>query len=387
MYDFDKIVPRKGTGCIKWDKDFDTNKDILPLWVADMDFPCSKAIQEALHKRVDEQIYGYSCGFDDDYRNSVTGWFQRRFGWEIDPSSIFYSGGVVPALGYLIDILSDEGDGVLIQTPVYYPFQRKILASKRRVVKNPLINHNGRYEIDFVDFEKKMADEQVKGMILCSPHNPIGRVWTKEELNRMVMIAKKYHKWIISDEINCDIVRKDKKHYPLHTIAEDYRDEIIVCTAPSKSFNLAGLQNSNIIITKPEYQRKWKDYVMNRLSLTSCNSFAITATKAAYNDSEDWMDQVNSYIDENINYAYEYLKRELPNAIVSDCEGTYLLWVDVRSYCKDAKELEKKMLSQGLILDEGYLFGDEGKGFERINMAAPRSIIKEALKYFVNVLR
>ena len=201
------------------------------------------------------------------------------------------------------------------------------------------------------------------------------------------MIAKKYHKWIISDEIHCDIVRKDKKHYPLHTIAEDYRDEIIVCTAPSKSFNLAGLQNSNIIITKPEYQRKWKDYVMNRLSLTSCNSFAITATKAAYNDSEDWMDQVNSYIDENINYAYEYLKRELPNAIVSDCEGTYLLWVDVRSYCKDAKELEKKMLSQGLILDEGYLFGDEGKGFERINMAAPKSIIKEALKCFVNVLR
>lgn len=387
MYDFDKIIPRKGTGCIKWDKDFDTDKDILPLWVADMDFPCSKAIQEALHKRVDEQIYGYSCGFDDEYRSSVTGWFQRRFGWEIESTTIFYSGGIVPALGYLINILSDEGDGILIQTPVYYPFQRKILESKRSVVKNPLININGRYEIDFEDFEKKMADEHVKGMILCSPHNPVGRVWTKEELNRMVMIVKKYHKWIISDEIHCDIVRENKEHYPLHTIAEDYRDEIIVCTAPSKSFNLAGLQNSNIIITKPEYQQRWKDFVMNQLSLISCNSFALTATKAAYNDSEDWMNQVNAYIDANINYAYEYLKKELPKAIVSECEGTYLLWIDVRNYCKDEKELEKKMLSQGLILDEGYLFGEEGKGFERINMAAPRSIIKEALQCFVEALR
>lgn len=387
MYDFDKIIPRKGTGCIKWDKDFDTDKDILPLWVADMDFPCSKAIQEALHKRVDEQIYGYSCGFDDEYRSSVTGWFQRRFGWGIESTTIFYSGGIVPALGYLINILSDEGDGILIQTPVYYPFQRKILESKRSVVKNPLININGRYEIDFEDFEKKMADEHVKGMILCSPHNPVGRVWTKEELNRMVMIVKKYHKWIISDEIHCDIVRENKEHYPLHTIAEDYRDEIIVCTAPSKSFNLAGLQNSNIIITKPEYQQRWKDYVINQLSLISCNSFALTATKAAYNDSEDWMNQVNAYIDANINYAYEYLKKELPKAIVSECEGTYLLWIDVRNYCKDEKELEKKMLKQGLILDEGYLFGEEGKGFERINMAAPRSIIKEALQCFVEALR
>lgn len=387
MYDFDKVVSRKGTGCIKWDKHFNTNKDVLSLWVADMDFPCSPAIQKALHERVDEQIYGYSCGFDEDYRNSVVGWFQRRFDWNIDPSSIFYSDGVVPALGYLLDILSNEGDGILIQTPVYYPFEKKILAGKRCVVKNPLINNKGRYEVDFKDFERKMADKRVKGMILCSPHNPVGRVWSKKELERIVTIAEKYHKWIISDEIHCDLVRENKIHYPLHTIAKDYRDEIIVCTAPSKSFNLAGLQNSNIIITKPEYQRKWKDYVMNRLSLTSCNSFALTATKAAYKDSEDWLNQVNSYIDANVNYAYEYLKQTLPEAIVSECEGTYLLWVDVRNYCSDEKKLEEKMLEQGLILDEGYLFGEEGKGFERINLAAPRSVIVEALKRFVKALR
>ncbi|MCR0328256.1 pyridoxal phosphate-dependent aminotransferase [[Clostridium] innocuum] len=387
-YDFDTVLSRTGTGCVKWDKPFACSSDqkVLPLWVADMDFPCAQPIQQALHKRVDEQIYGYSCGFDEDYKSSVTGWFRRRFQWEIDTASIFYAGGVVPAIAYLLEILSEEGDGIVIQPPVYYPFRNKIEATKRCVVENPLINTNGTYTIDFEDLQHKLSETRVKGMILCSPHNPVGRVWTKEELRRVAELAHRYGKWIISDEIHCDLVRVGIQHTPLHTLVPEYRDEIIVCTAPSKSFNLAGLQNSNIILTNPKYQKRWRDFVINRLSLSTCNSFAITATKAAYNESEDWMDQVNAYIDGNICYASEFLKKELPQAVVSPCEGTYLLWVDVRAYCSDAQLLEQRMLKQSLILDEGYVFGAEGKGFERINMAAPRSLIKQCMQRFVKAV-
>lgn len=383
-YDFDKVLTRTGTGCIKWDKPFACSREqsVLPLWVADMDFPCSQPIQEALHRRVEEQIYGYSCGFDEDYRSSVTGWFQRRFQWPIAADTIFYAGGVVPAIAYLLEILSEKGDGIVIQPPVYYPFRNKILATGRCVVENPLRNVNGVYTIDFDDLKCKLSDDTVKGMILCSPHNPVGRVWTKEELKQIAELAHACGKWIISDEIHCDLIREGIQHTPMHVLVPEYKDEIIVCTAPSKSFNLAGLQNSNIIITKPEYQKRWKDFVIDRLSLSSCNSFALTATKAAYNESEDWMDQVNAYIDQNIRYACDFLKRELPQAVVSPCEGTYLLWVDVRAYCDDAQKLEKQMLSQSLILDEGYLFGAEGKGFERINMAAPHSLIEECMRRF-----
>lgn len=358
-YDFDTVLSRTGTGCIKWDKPFACSDEqtVLSLWVADMDFPCSTEIQEALHRRVEEQIYGYSCGFDDAYRNSVTGWFQRRFQWTIAADSIFYAGGVVPAIAYLLEILSEEGDSILIQPPVYYPFRNKILATRRCVVESPLCNTDGVYTIDFADLEEKLAADEVKGMILCSPHNPVGRVWSKEELQQVADLAHTYGKWIISDEIHCDLIREGIHHIPLHTLVPEYKDEIIVCTAPSKSFNLAGLQNSNIIITKPEYQQRWKEFVGNRLSLNSCNSFALAATKAAYNESEDWLNQVNSYIDQNIRYACDYLVKELPQAVVSPCEGTYLLWVDVRAYCPDERQLEKRMRQQSLILDEGYLFG------------------------------
>ena len=253
-------------------------------------------------------------------------------------------------------------------------------------MESPLCNTDGVYTIDFADLEEKLAADEVKGMILCSPHNPVGRVWSKEELQQVADLAHTYGKWIISDEIHCDLIREGIHHIPLHTLVPEYKDEIIVCTAPSKSFNLAGLQNSNIIITKPEYQQRWKEFVGNRLSLNSCNSFALAATKAAYNESEDWLNQVNSYIDQNIRYACDYLEKELPQAVVSPCEGTYLLWVDVRAYCPDERQLEKWMRQQSLILDEGYLFGAQGKGFERINMAAQRSLIEECMRRFVKAV-
>ena len=389
-YDFDTLIDRKHTGCIKWDREFPVEgKPILPLWVADMDFPCCNAIQQALQNKVQEQIYGYNTGFTKEYRDAVCGWFQKRFDWKIDPSAIYYAGGVVPAIAYLLEILSEEGDGIIISTPVYYPFKAKIEATKRRVVENPLINDHGVYRIDYKQLEEMMSREDVKGMILCSPHNPVGRVWTPKELLHIVDIAKQYDKWIISDEIHCDLIHQGYTHTPLLKLAPAYADHIAVCTAPSKSFNLAGLQNSNIIITNPKWQKQWTDFVCNRLSLKGPNSFAIAATIAAYTelDSEEWLQEVNQYVDENDAYARAYVKKHLPKAIVSKREGTYLLWIDVRSYCEDEKELECRMLKEGLILDEGYLFGEAGKGFERINLACPRSLVEACMKHLCSALK
>lgn len=378
-YQFDNIVSRKNTGSVKWDKPFATEQDPLALWVADMDFPCSESIQQALHQKVEEQIYGYQLGLTIEYRTAVCQWFAKRFQWEIDPSTLYYAGGVVPAIAYLLEILCEEGDGVIIQTPVYYPFRAKIEATKRVVIENPLINQQGSYEMDMKDLEAKLARADVKGMILCSPHNPVGRVWRKEELSNVVKLAKTYGKWIISDEIHCDLIHAGIQHTPIMKVAQGYEHSIVVCTAPSKSFNLAGLQNSNIIITDPLLQQKWNDYVQERLSLHGPNCFAIAATMAAYTtaDSEQWLEDVNAYVDGNEAYLQDYFAKHLPKAILSAREGTYLLWIDVRSYIADSEALEAAMLSEGLILDEGYLFGEAGKGFERINLACARSLIEE----------
>lgn len=389
MRNLDKHINREHTASVKWDdlqnKFPMTSEHALPLWVADMDFACSEKIQKALHERVDQQIYGYT-GDIDGYYDSVISWFHHRFAWDIKKENIFYSPGVVSAIAFLIRILSKEGQGIIIQNPVYYPFARNILLNHRQVVDNPLRYENGNYTMDFDDLEEKFKDKNTAGMILCSPHNPVGRVWHKEELAEVIQLAKKYHKWIISDEIHCDIVRKEHKHTPLAVIGQDYLDEIIVCTAPSKTFNLAGLQNSNIIIHKEAYKQAWKEELL-RSGIQGANVFAQTATKAAYLESEDWLNDVNAYIDENIKCAIAYINEALPKAIVSPCEGTYLLWMDVRAYCDDKEILEERMQKQAnVIFDEGYLFGDAGIGFERINTACPRDILMEALKRIADAL-
>ncbi|MEG0329784.1 MAG: MalY/PatB family protein [Longicatena sp.] len=387
-YNFDEEIDRKGTQSVKWDKNISTSaKEVFPLWVADMDFVCSDAIIDALHEQANHRIFGYNTGFDTNYRNCVCSWFKKRFDWEIDPSTIFYAGGVVPALSYLIEILSEKGDGVVIQTPVYYPFAKKIKARERRVVENQLLNTNGNYTMDFQDLEQKLAREDVKGMILCSPHNPVGRVWKQEELERVIEIAQRYHKWIISDEIHCDLVRNEFHHIPLLKIGKAYQDHIITCCAPSKSFNLAGLANSNIIIPSKEIQQKWIAYVQECLSLSGPNSFALSATKAAYLEGEEWLDQVNTYIGKNIEFTREYLGEHLPECIVSPSEGTYLVWVDVRNYCKNKDCLEKTLLEHGIILDEGYLFGEAGSGFERINVACSKDLLARCLSVFVKAIK
>lgn len=380
-YDFDQVVDRKGTYASKLEVlPENTPEDSLYLWVADMDFPCAQPIIDALHKRVDRQIFGYTTYKNPAMKNAARHWFKKRFDWDIEPSWLFYCPGIVPALGFLINALTEEGDGIIIQKPVYYPFTAKIEASNRIVANNALVRQGNTYVMDFEDLEKKFAAPENKGMILCSPHNPVGRVWTQEELRRVVSIAKKYDKWIISDEIHCDLTRMGISHYPLLKIAPEYQDSIIACTAPSKTFNLAGLQFSNIVIPNPEYQKKWLHVTADQFSMGNPSPMGAEALIAAYHDGDEWLDQVREYIDGNIQYIEDYVKEHLPKVDVIKCEGTYLLWLDVHRYAPDYKQLEQTMIKAGVILDEGYVFGKEGECYERINVASPRCFIEDCMK-------
>lgn len=391
IYDFDKFIDREDTFSVKWDypKKLFPESDLkpLPLWIADMDFPCSNEIISALNKRLSNLVLGYSSGYTKEYNNAVKTWFKDRFNFKIDDSEIFFSPGVVAALSYLIQSLTNEGNGIIIQKPVYYPFEEKIKANKRVVVNNPLVYKDGKYEIDFDDLEEKMSMENVKGMIFCSPHNPVGRVWTKEELIKLCSIAKKYDKFIISDEIHCDITRKGVTHTVLASLCEDYKHRIITCTSPSKSFNIAGLQISNIIIQNDEYKKLWEEFAIKKGALHGPNALAMCATIAAYNESKLWLQEINSYIDSNITFVKDYVNKNMKKVKAIDCEGTYLLWLDLSGYGKTMKEIKDLIQNKAkVILDEGTMFGKEGYGFERINVACPRSILKESLERIKNVL-
>lgn len=387
-YDFDTLTDRKGTYSMKFDTmPMDAAGDSIPLSIADMDLPCAEPIIRALHERIERKIFGYTVYDNEECKQAVIGWHKRRFGWEINKDDIFFSPGVVPALAFLIQFLTKEGDGVIIQRPVYYPFTEKVEANGRRVVNSPLVKVGDTYEMDYEDLDRKFADENTKGMILCSPHNPVGRVWREDELRRVVEIAKKYDKWIISDEIHADLTRIGVTHTPLLKLAPEYSHRIIACTAPSKTFNLAGMQLSNIIIPNKEYQKQWTDVVSRRFSMAVCSPFGLTAVIAAYTEGEEWLDQARAYIDGNIRYIEAFLTENLPKAKMANCQGTYLVWVDLNEYCSDPKELEELMVKKaGVVLDEGYIFGPEGNGFERINAATQRSNLEECMRRMEAVL-
>ncbi|UWD50091.1 pyridoxal phosphate-dependent aminotransferase [Clostridioides difficile] len=383
-YNFDRVVDRVGTDCIKWD--FRTNcspkarKDGLPFWIADMDFECAEPIIEALHKRIDHKIFGYSSNNSYEYFDAVCGWYKRRFNWEINREDIVFSPGVVPAVAILVRILTNSGEGVIVQKPVYYPFEAKIKSNNREVVNNSLIYENGTYRMDYADLEEKAKCDNNKVLILCSPHNPVGRVWREEELKRVIEICKKYDLWIIADEIHSDLIRKGFKHTPLQSLCPEYKEKIVTCIAPSKTFNLAGMQLSNIIVNNKELKKKYQDEVTAVGVGTSPNPFAIVATIAAYNESEDWLDELNEYLDNNIKFIDKYLKENLPKVKLVYPEGTYLVWLDFTAYGLNEVELEDLMFKKANVLfDEGYIFGKEGIGFERINVACPQSLLKECM--------
>lgn len=380
-YNFDEIIDRRNTNCCKYDfaKEFGLPEDVLPLWVADMDFMTPPAVRDALGNIAAHGIYGYTDA-KADYYEAVGSWFERRFGWRLERDWLVQSPGVVFAINVAIRALTEEGDGVLIQQPVYYPFKNSIQANRRKVVNNPLVLKDGRYEMDFDDLEQKIVSEQVKMMILCSPHNPVGRVWTPGELQRVAEICKKHDVYVVSDEIHADFTYAGVTHHMMAKAAPELCDTLITCTAPSKTFNLAGLQASNIIITNPKLRKKYKAE-MRRTGYGSLNVMGYAACQAAYTCGGDWLDELKVYLKGNLDYMRQFLKERIPQVTLVEPEGTYLVWVDLRALHLTQEEQKDLIVNKArLWLDTGTMFGAEGRGFERFNIACPRATLTEALQ-------
>lgn len=381
-YNFDEIIDRSGTSATKMESlPKGCPDDALPLWVADMDFACAEPILKALHERIDKKIFGYTMYDTDECLGAVLNWYKKRYGWEEQKENLFFCGGIVSAYAVLLNLLTKEGEGVVIQRPIYYPFTMKANSNGRQIVDSPLIYADGNYTIDFDDLDKKMAEPNNKVLVFCSPHNPAGRVWTEEEIRKVVDICKKYDKWIICDEIHCDLLRCGMTFHPILKVAPDYADRIAVCTAPSKTFNLAGMKTSNIVIHNKELQAAWKELIGGKLSMNGAGTLGLTAMIAAYNEGEEWLEQLKEYLDGNFAYIDAFLKEHLPKAHMVPSEGMYLAWIDFNGYVDgDAEKLEEIMQKKARVaLDEGYIFGDAGRGFERINIATPRSVVEDCM--------
>lgn len=378
---FDKVIDRRNTGSEKWDHcdRLFGGKDLLPLWVADMDFRAPQEVISALSHRAEHGIFGYSSYTDSTY-NSVISWFSRKHGWEIHRDWIFYSRGVVPALGLLVQAFTDPCDGIIIQRPVYHPFMRVIENNGRRILNNPLKQDStGQYGIDFDHLRKLAGKPAARMMILCSPHNPVGRVWREDELREIISICRDNNILIISDEIHCDLIVSGHRHIPLHTLAGDFSSSIITCTAPSKTFNLAGVQISNIIVPDPAKRKVFRNYLMNA-GMVDPNSFAPAAMEAAYNSGERWLEELMKYIEGNFQFLKNFITEKLTLAKVIELEGTYLAWVDFRKYRLPQADLDDLFVKKaGVAPSPGHVFGPEGAGFMRFNLACPRSLLEEGM--------
>ncbi|HIT89417.1 MAG TPA: pyridoxal phosphate-dependent aminotransferase [Candidatus Merdenecus merdavium] len=386
MYNFDQLESRKGTMSLKYDCNAKRGmpEDVDSFWVADMDFPAPKEVQEALIDRCHHGIFGYTEP-DDEYYQALDGWFFRKHQLHIEPETVVMTPGVVYAINMAVRAYTEPGDGVMIQKPVYYPFFQTIKVTGRKVVNSPLVYEQGHYVMDVEDFERKIVEEKVKLFILCSPHNPVGRVWTKEELEKVADICYQHNVIIVSDEIHCDFVFEGKKHIPLINIKEEYKDITITCTAPSKTFNLAGLNHSNNIIPNKELRKKFQQEI-NQCGGSNYSLMGIIATKAAYTYGDQWLQEVQDYLAFNVKFIKEYLGEHLPKVKVVEPEGTYLLWLDFTAYGLTGEELDKKIIYEAkLWLDGGTMFGAEGAGFQRINIATSTSKIKGALDAIIRV--
>ncbi|MCI5800837.1 MAG: MalY/PatB family protein [Oscillospiraceae bacterium] len=377
---FDRVIDRKNTCCIKYDCAEKRGKpaDILPMWVADMDFPTAPAVVDALREVVDFGIYGYT-DYDDSYVEAVQNWFGTRFGWKPEAEWLTITPGVVCAVAAAVRAFTNEGEGVLIQTPVYYPFGEAIRGNGRRVVENPLVLRDGRYTMDFEDLENKILSEKVRLLILCSPHNPVGRVWNRDELTRLGDLCHKYGVVVISDEIHCDFTYPGITHTVLCSLKKEYEENVVTCTAPSKTFNLAGLQHSNIFIPNPELRARYQK-VLNELHIDNVGIMGLAACRAAYRHGAPWLEELKAYLASNLDYMREFIRTRLPGVRLVEPEGTYLVWVDFRELDLSPDALEDLMVNKcRLWLDRGNMFGQAGEGFERFNIACPRATLEEAL--------
>lgn len=379
-YDFDRVVDRRGTNCVKYDfaEEYHMSEDMIPMWVADMDWQVPVQVQESLEAVVRHGIMGYSDG-KDSYFQAVSGWMAAYHNWHVEQEWMVRTPGIVFAVATAVKAFTKEGDGVMIQTPVYYPFGQMIEANGRVVVDNTLREENGRYTMDFEDMERKLASGHVKLFILCNPHNPVGRVWTGEELRRLGEICLRHGVPIVSDEIHHDFVFPGHKHVVLAGMDERFLDITVTCTAPSKTFNIAGLQASNIFIANPGLRAAFEEEI-RKTGYSSLNRMALAACESAYLYGRDWLDQLLVYLKGNLDFARDYISREIPGVKLTEPEGTYLLWLDCRELGLNHEELENLMVKDArLWLDGGKMFGESGCGFQRVNMACPRKILEEAL--------
>lgn len=388
-FDFDTPIERRGTGCLKYDFAVRRGRpeNVLPLWVADMDFKTSEKIIDAIRRRAEHGIFGYTES-DESYFGAVAGWMNRRHGWEIKENWLVKTPGVVFALAMAVKAYTKAGDGVLIQQPVYYPFTEVIEDNGRKVVSSDLVlGEDGKYHIDFADFERKAAKEKVTLFLLCSPHNPVGRVWTEEELLKIGEICRKYHVIVLSDEIHEDFVWGNRKHTVFADLRQEFADISVTCTSPAKTFNLAGLQVSNILIPNAELRRQFKKQIA-AAGYSQLNAMGLTACEAAYLYGDDWYEEMMTYVSENIRFMKAYLEKELPQLVMTEPEGTYLVWVDFRGLGLPETELERLIVRKAnLWLDSGAIFGKAGEGFERFNVACPRVTLEKALEQLKRAIR
>lgn len=381
-YDFDRVLDRTNTHSYKWDQaeKLFGSKDILPLWVADMDFESPPAVKEALVHRAEQGIYGYSIS-SESYIESIQSWFESRHDWNIPSQWISQSPGIVTTLSLAVDLFSEPGAEVILQSPVYYPFYDVIKLNGRKVADNPLVIRNGRYEMDYEQLEGLMKNG-AKLLLLCSPHNPGGRVWEREELLRLGELCLQYGVTVVSDEIHCDLALHGHRHIPFASLSKEISDITLMALAPTKTFNLPGIHSSFIVASNPELKRKFEARIKT-LSLHMASYFAQDAVEAAYRKGGEWLDELIAYLNANIEYAVDYLAQHLPQVKPMKPEATYLLWVDCRSLGLDGAGLKKLMYRQaGVAFNEGSVYGSAGEGYLRINVACPRSILKEALERF-----
>lgn len=378
--DFDKIIDRRNTRCLKYDfaKRRGMPEDVLPLWVADMDFETSSYIEDALIERAKHGIFGYS-EVQTPYFEIVRDWMKIHHNWDVQESWLVKTPGVVFALAMAVKAYTKPNDSVLIQQPVYYPFSEVISDNGRKVVSNDLyLGDDNRYHIDFEDFEQKIIDNKIKLFILCSPHNPVGRVWTAEELIQLGDICVRHGVIVVSDEIHQDFVFRGR-HHVFASLKKEFENISITCTSPSKTFNLAGLMMSNVFIPNRELKRKFRKE-LDAAGTSQLGIMGLVACEAAYSKGEEWYQAMLAYVSENIEFIEKYIRENLPNVTMIDTEGTYLVWLDFRKTGLNVDELEDRIIHKAkLWLDSGKIFGKCGEGFQRINVACPRSILKEAL--------
>ena len=387
--DFDHVIDRNEYPTLKWNKllliEHFGSEDVLPLWVADMDFLTPSVEIDSLLKRAKHGIFGYEYK-KDGYLDAFINWYANRHQWSIDQTHIEFCPSVLNAIAVLINLHSEMGDGIIIQPPVFFEFRMVIRSNDRRIIKNPLILDNGKYQMDFGDLEEKAANPKNKMMIICNPHNPIGRVWTREELARAGEICRRHNVLIISDEIHGDIVYGSNRYTPFISISDELAQVSFACLSPAKTFNIAGIVDAMAVIPNEEYRQRFHDFA-HRFQINKTNVFASAAIEAAYSEGSKWLDDLLVYLQSNIDFLKSYLDQNLPQVKLVEPEGSYLVWLDFRELGLEAKELERFLAQKArLALNSGYWFGREGAGYARMNIACPQSTLYEAMSRLTNAI-